>query len=262
MANWTPERQRSTTAFYDKYVDKLLADIVRPNRRTEAAIRYALEQTAYQIDARRILDVGCGIGWSAYELARHFPAAHVHAIDLSAQLVAKAQHLFERPNLSFEQADLHDAHYWTAQAPFDVIVLLDVYEHLPAVDRPVLESRLAEMLRPGGRIVLTTPSVAHQNYLRTHRPEGLQPVDEDVDLAILQQFARRAGLTVLEYRMRSLWQSGDYYHSTLGTKASEIELLVLPPDLEPLHDRSRRLYRRGCLSFRQLVRAYLRSLRR
>jgi SAM-dependent methyltransferase len=44
--------------------------------------------------------------------------------------------------------------------PFDVVTMLAVLEHVPASAHPVLVARLAAVLRPGGRVVITVPEPA------------------------------------------------------------------------------------------------------
>ncbi len=54
--------------------------------RTEL-IRHAAKQTA----PRRILEIGCGTGKNLVELARQFPQARIVGLDLSADMLEKAQ---------------------------------------------------------------------------------------------------------------------------------------------------------------------------
>ena len=44
---------------------------------------------------------------------------------------------------------------------FDVIVALDVIEHMTLIDTVVLFGRIHELLNPSGRVVISTPNVCH-----------------------------------------------------------------------------------------------------
>jgi 2-polyprenyl-3-methyl-5-hydroxy-6-metoxy-1,4-benzoquinol methylase len=46
-----------------------------------------------EADGTRVLDVGCGIGWSSISLARAFPSLRVEGIDADEASIAEAQRL-------------------------------------------------------------------------------------------------------------------------------------------------------------------------
>lgn len=99
----------------------------------------------------RILDVGCGSGLYAAELARR--GAHVTGFDSSAKLV---QHARQRVG---DAADLrvHDLHHplgWLSDDSVDQAVMALVVHHL-ADPVPALRE-MHRVLRPGGRLVVST----------------------------------------------------------------------------------------------------------
>lgn len=119
------------------------------------------------------LDVGCGLGVVARELASRFE--RVDAIDLSPGMIAAAR---PAPNVRFEVADLFDwldAH----REQYDCIVSIATLHH---VDEVRALRAMAAALRPGGRLlvidILDRPglfvngiawSVARLRELRTGR---------------------------------------------------------------------------------------------
>ena len=95
----------------------------------------------------RILDVGCGAGLLFDALARF---GYVEGIESDRSVVEQAgrwQHRIVIGEL--------DASY-TPQAPFDLILLLDVLEHV-SEPRELLR-RAAGVLNPKGRILVTVPA--------------------------------------------------------------------------------------------------------
>lgn len=97
----------------------------------------------------RLLEIGCGTGHNLAMLAR-FGSVDGIEIDPAARELASAR--FGKPVMDAPLpalAGVADAHY-------DLVAVLDVIEHV-ADDRASLV-RIAETLRPGGRILITVPA--------------------------------------------------------------------------------------------------------
>ena len=196
-------------AFYGGFHNRLLLDYVSGNPRSEAAIGHALR--SIPVAAHRILDLGCGIGWSTREFGRRFREAQVVGIDLSPELVKLAQRLTTEPNVRYLAQDITESSL-TLGEKFDAIVLLDVYEHIPVEERAGVHLALRDVLEPHGVVILTCPTPEHQNYLRQHAPEGLQLVDEDVDEQVVAQLAKDVGGGLALFRRVCIWHPNDYSH--------------------------------------------------
>ena len=84
----------SISGFYDQFSDRLLSDFALGNRRAEAAIEHAIRSAGS--NACRVLDLGCGIGWSSWELRRHLRDAEIVGVDLSEALLRIARTLAAR----------------------------------------------------------------------------------------------------------------------------------------------------------------------
>lgn len=98
----------------------------------------------------RYAEIGCGTGFVLAAVAARFPAWSVHGYDIHAEAVAFSRQRAARATV--ERADLHDL---PPGAPFDLIGVFDVLEHLDD-DVGALRS-LRDRLRPGGHLVLTVP---------------------------------------------------------------------------------------------------------
>lgn len=199
--------------FYDHFGRKLVNDFVGGNPRMLLALEF-MKSHVRESGSRRILDIGCGIGWSSHELALVPSVEFVHAIDLSSALINQAQRLFPSRKIVYETIDvlaLSGASFGT----FDAITMLDVYEHIPCGARPAFHEALRQVLSPNGFLLLTCPTIAHQERLRTNNPEGLQPIDEDVGLSQLAQLGDDTSTQLDYYRVISVWNNRDYLHAVL-----------------------------------------------
>jgi len=100
-----------------------------------------------KIQDAKILEVGCGTGWLSCKLCEF---GRVTAVDLGREIIENAKASY--PEIDFRSGDIH-----TVDLPvnsFDVIVNLETLSHVP--DQPAFVSRLAQLLKPGGFLLLTT----------------------------------------------------------------------------------------------------------
>ncbi len=102
-------------------------------------------------DPSRIVEVGCGTGGTLRSLARAYPSASIVGIDPDEQALAlaRASGCAVAPG-SFDELPLPDGQV-------DLLLALDVIEHLRDDDRALAEAR--RVLRPGGGLVLTVPAL-------------------------------------------------------------------------------------------------------
>jgi colanic acid/amylovoran biosynthesis glycosyltransferase len=202
----TSARSALVREFYDDMAGGLLHAYVYGSARLRTALQFTLSHVP--AGAQRILDVGCGIGESTAALKRARPDAEVVGIDVSERLIGIARALHAVDGVSFDLADV--AALAAVGGPFDVVVLIDVYEHIPIPDRPAVHAALDRLLAREGRILLTTPSVSYQQRLRTSHPERLQPVDEDVTPQDLDRLAADVGGVLTHSAHVSVWNTEDY----------------------------------------------------
>jgi 2-polyprenyl-3-methyl-5-hydroxy-6-metoxy-1,4-benzoquinol methylase len=126
---------------------------VRVNRLAlEATYFYAWlrNRKARRYFGNAILDIGCGRGMTI----RFLPAsASYTGIDVSLPAVERLRGLY--PAHAFIHHDV-DGGFPPGLEDFDTIVMLAVIEHLAAPRQVLMECR--EHLRPGGHVVITTPT--------------------------------------------------------------------------------------------------------
>lgn len=134
------------------------AQALRLRRRAEAIVT-ALPPLAPAGQARgmRILELGCGTGELANELAT-LTEARITGVDLSPLFIERARKNFQRPNLDFIVADLTREIPAAGQERYHAItgngILHHLYHHLGTV-LPALH----RWLQPGGRLVFWEPNL-------------------------------------------------------------------------------------------------------
>lgn len=98
----------------------------------------------------RVLDIGCGIGAVAYDVAEK-AGAYVVGIDLNPENIAQAHQRYTHQRLKY---CVGDALKNVPNGPFDVIILSNVLEHLP--ERTAFLRRVQEIARPS-RFLIRVP---------------------------------------------------------------------------------------------------------
>jgi 2-polyprenyl-3-methyl-5-hydroxy-6-metoxy-1,4-benzoquinol methylase len=101
----------------------------------------------------RVLDVGCSTGYLAKRLQER--GSTVVGVDLDERAVAEARQFCEAVHVG----DVETMELPFEPASFDAIVCGDFIEHLR--DPGAFLARIRPLLRPGGRLVLSTPNIAN-----------------------------------------------------------------------------------------------------
>ncbi|HWF76490.1 MAG TPA: methyltransferase domain-containing protein [Caulobacteraceae bacterium] len=225
-------------AYYNKRVAGKLADFTGFNPRIEAAVETIAEWSPLR--PKRVLEIGCGIGATSWRMARAWPEAEVIGADISRMSVEVAQACFRRPNLRYVAGAIEAG---SLPGKFDLVVLMDVYEHIPPAERPALHGFVRAALADEARVIMTVPTPAMQAWLHRDHPEAIQPVDEDIDLGVAETFARETQTDLVHYRQVGIWRYGDYAHLVFGrfSPAPVIAREAKPSGLPGLKHRVKRL---------------------
>ena len=161
--------------------------------------------------AARALDLGCSVGRSAFELARH--CGEVVALDYShafidaanrlkhegvhlatrldegsatTQLQLAVDPLIDRSRVTFEQGDAQSIR--TDIGTFDVVIACNLICRLPEPLR--LLDRLKQLLNPGGQLFITTPFTWLEEYTPSQNwlGDGAQDSFEGLRRALEPEF--------------------------------------------------------------------------
>jgi SAM-dependent methyltransferase len=200
---------REVEAYYDEFSQRFLKDIVEGNRRVDRQL--ALLSSAIPGDVRTVLVIGFGSGQAAHHIAMVARDAEITGVDISTENQRIAQTLFAHPRIQYRKLDVTTDHL---DGTYEVVVLPDVYEHIPAKSRHELHTQLNRLLAADGRLILTLPSPGHQSMLRA-RGEGLQVVDETVTLDDLIKLAGDVSGALTYFNSISVWGSNDYLHAVI-----------------------------------------------
>lgn len=109
----------------------------------------------------RTLDAGCGSGCFSFYAASQ--GNHVIGLDMEGPKLASAKirgKALEFPHLEFRAQDLRELDRLVPQlGTFDQILSFEVIEHVMNDEKLVKD--MASLLKPGGRLILTTPYKNH-----------------------------------------------------------------------------------------------------
>jgi 2-polyprenyl-3-methyl-5-hydroxy-6-metoxy-1,4-benzoquinol methylase len=204
-----PDRE-NVVSYYDEHTKNKLHDYIIVNPRIEFGWN-TIKQFAPG-KPLRILEVGCGMGSICSRMHEHWPDAFVTGIDISTLSIQIAKKLFADDKLNFKETILTPDVF---DEQFDLIVFMDVYEHIAVNDRPDVHASLLKILRNQGRIILTVPTPHNLKWSLINKPETMQPVDEHISFEVVGKLAQDTGTEVILYERKNVWNVGDYAHIVL-----------------------------------------------
>ncbi|MBT8399684.1 MAG: class I SAM-dependent methyltransferase [Rhodothermia bacterium] len=166
----------------------------------------------------RVLDAGTGFGQYAYYMLRKFPRAQILAVDIKEDYVEMAAS-FIGTTAHAGRADfaVDDLTRLEATGPFDVILSVDVMEHIEN-DEGVFRN-FERVLAPGGFVLINTPSdqggsavqdEGDQSFIGEHVRDGYSVSDLSAKL-------HRAGMTTVK---------AIYTYGSFGSTAWRISIQI------------------------------------
>lgn len=152
----------NSDAFYvDLFVNAPAWSTPHPNQdessrwsKIAAFLEYILRRARSQHQSKplRMIDVGCGRGWLTNLAAAYGTCEGVEPV---AGVVEWARKLF--PHLRFEAGTAESVLRRPDFIPYDVVLTSEVIEHVPHGEKETFLVHLAQLLKPDGYLILTTP---------------------------------------------------------------------------------------------------------
>ncbi|MDO9236520.1 MAG: class I SAM-dependent methyltransferase [Aquabacterium sp.] len=122
-----------------------------------------------------ILDVGCGDGRVTDALFRAAPSVQrCVGVDYSERAIALAR-MFGNQSIDFQNRPLSEV-----PGEFDLVTLIEVYEHIPPDDAMVFLRDVVSKLAPGGALLVSVPSVNVPVNEKHYRHFSLELLHEEV----------------------------------------------------------------------------------
>jgi 2-polyprenyl-3-methyl-5-hydroxy-6-metoxy-1,4-benzoquinol methylase len=145
--------------FWDSWIDESAAWEENPDNARRAEIVLSVARAR---EHARILEIGCGSGWLALQLAKF---GQVTAVDIGAEAIERLKGL--HPHICWIGGD-----FLTLDLPlqnFDLIVSMETISHV--VDQEAFAGKIAELAASGCDLILTT-----QNPFVWKRVSSLKPL--------------------------------------------------------------------------------------
>lgn len=130
--------------------------------KSSAYFAHARKEIAPLLPARcgRVLEIGCGSGATLAWLRTSGRTEHTVGVEISSAAAESARSQVDEIHcLDFEKSG-----FSVAQAKFDVILCLDVLEHMVDPWR-VVDQLVTDHLAPGGALVISLPNVRHYSVV-------------------------------------------------------------------------------------------------
>ena len=153
--------------------------------------RELLRIASERVDIRDILDAGSGYGQYSWFCATLFKEANIVGVDVKEEQVRDSELFSKKMNLSRCQFEIGDLQTISYDAQFDLIISVDVMEHV--VDDEAVFRNFRKALRPGGMCLIHAP---------TRNPDSLHSHDDEVHSVVGEHV--REGYTEEEIREKLL----------------------------------------------------------
>jgi SAM-dependent methyltransferase len=134
-------------------------------------VRFYLITQLRKLRNQKVLDVGCNIGMMLAEID---PSNRKYGFDINAEVLKRAQKL--NPAASFVQSSLFEVFPYH-DASFDIVIMANVMPYhevlSPSLEEEEQKTRVFQevyrILKPGGKLLLTTPNGEHFCYRRSRK---------------------------------------------------------------------------------------------
>lgn len=180
-----------------------------------------------------IFDAGCGYGQYSYFMNKNLQPNNIYAVDVKEKWISDCKEFFSSRNIKSISFAVEDLTRITHENKFDLIVCVDVMEHIHE-DKKVFEN-FYRALKPGGCLLINSPSIfggsdvhdaEEESFISEHARDGYSHEDLNQKLSPL-------GFEIYKYKYTygfwgdKAWRLGIKYPMLL-LNISKIFFLILP----------------------------------
>lgn len=160
-------------------------------------------------------DIGCGSGQFLLLLTEFAQPSYLYGIEISKKLIDNAHNLFSnfaKEKYAFEQYD--GIHFPKALAEMDVLFLIDVLHHVPKNNQEAFLKDLANIMKPGARLVLKDINAASPLVYcnKIHDLIFAREIGNEMSMESAKNLLVANGLNIIEQSKRTMYV---YPHYTL-----------------------------------------------
>lgn len=137
-----------------------------------------------------VLDLGCGIGITT-EFVKSSGVKKVIGVDISEENIKSAREASN--NIEYIVGDITSI---DLGKKFDVILMIDVLEHIPIAKYKELFRTIKKHLQQDGLIYLTIPNYQYQEFIRIYRPDLMQIIDNSISLDMILSYCKNENLII------------------------------------------------------------------
>jgi SAM-dependent methyltransferase len=194
------------------------------------AIRRLLRNRTGAVD---VYDAGSGFGQYSYYVARRYPNVKIFAVDVKEEQIDDCRRFFAARGITTCTFAVEDLTRVTHEAKFDLILSVDVMEHI--ADDVTVFRNFHRALRPGGRLFINTPSDLGGSD--AHSPDDASFIEEHArngyNVEEMRQKLRSVGFDVESIRFTygtfgsAAWRAGIKW-PMLMLNASKAFFVILP----------------------------------
>lgn len=146
------------------------------------------------VENKKVLDVGCGTGFSSFVYAH--AAKEVLGTDISKEAINYAKENYKRNNLKFEAGDFLDSKF--SENHFEVVLSTYVFEQVPEDEQLGFLKLLKDYAADDGLIILATPNKKITTPFKEEVAFGSQS-QKEYDKKGLEKLFKKVGLRPIQW---------------------------------------------------------------
>lgn len=211
----TTKPATSVKEFYDEYSSSQQKTGINKRHRS---ILSKLRKAGLKPDSS-VLEIGCGIGTLSELLAGYLKNGQLLCVDISPKSIEIARQRMKRfSHVDFKVSDMSD---FSTDMRFDCVLFPDVLEHIPVEQHAHIFNVCSKLLRPNGFMFIHIPDPIYLDYVRAHKPELLQIIDQSVYATDMAHSMTDTSLFIDKFERYSLFANvPDYNVYVIRGKAS------------------------------------------